>query len=170
MKRIVKYIVLLFTIIFSIVFLVALVYPYMLKESGIQSKAKSNVKRPSVVSDEPIKTYEFPNNHSKRFIYPANGFRDPFRTASASVVVNPPLITAHSAEKSSVTLTGVLWGKSPVAIIKDLTSNRTYVAKVGQDIGKAKIVEIKQRSVVIRNNDKTSELQVWSSKTGIQVD
>jgi hypothetical protein len=65
-----------------------------------------------------------------------------------------------------VALTGVVWGKSPVAIIKDLTSNRTYVAKVGQDIGKAKIVEIKQRSIVIRNNDRTSDLLVWSSKPG----
>jgi type II secretory pathway component PulC len=170
MKKIVKYIVLLFTIIFAIVFLVAVVYPYMLKESGgIQSKSNNNVKRPSVISDDPIKTYDTPNTHSKSFIYPANSFEDPFSKASASVVVkSSQQPTVPSTYKSSVALTGVIWGKgSPVAIIKDLNSNRTYVAKVGQELGTAKILEIRQRSVVIRNNDKTSELQVWSSEPGI---
>jgi len=61
-------------------------------------------------------------------------------------------------------LTGIIWNKNaPVAIIKDLTNNKTYVAKIGQEIGNAKILEIKQRSVVIRKDDKTSELLLYNS-------
>lgn len=167
MKRLIRYTALIFIIVFAIALLVVVVYPYILKESGIQSNANGKVKRPVVVSDEEIlKTYDLPSNRTKSFIYPANGFRDPFSKASASVAEKPSQPVVPSTEKPSVALTGIVWGKSPVAIIKDLTSNRIYLAKVGQDIGVAKIVEIKQRSVVIRDNDKTSELQVWTSKPG----
>jgi len=169
MKRLIRYAALLFTIVFAIALLVVVIYPYMLKESGIQANANSKVKKPVVVSDEDntLKTYDLSNNHSKSFVYPANVFRDPFSKVSAPVVVKPSSPVSPSTDKPSVTLTGVVWGKSPMAIIKDLTSNRTYVAKVGQDIDKIKILEIKQRSVVIMNNDKTSELQVWSAKPGM---
>ena len=167
MKRLIRYAALLFTIVFVIALLMVVVYPYMLKESGIQSKANGKVERPVIISDEDtIRTYDL-NNHSKSFIYPVNGFRDPFSKASVPMVVKPSQPAIHPTEKASVALTGVVWGKSPVAIIKDLTSNRTYVAKTGQEVGKAKILEIRQRSVMIKRGDETSELQVWSSKPGI---
>jgi len=90
MKRLIKYAALSFTIVFIIAILMNVVYPYMLKESGIQLNVKDNIKKPLVISEDIVKTYELPKIHSKNFIYSANGLSDPFRKASAPAVVVKP--------------------------------------------------------------------------------
>ena len=165
MKKLFKYVFLLSIIAFAIIIIATVVYPYMLKGIDPQAKVKNGKRSQSVSNEAAIKTYELSNTSSaKSFIYPEGKSRNPFQRTSPLVAGNPSQSKVFVATQPEISLTGVVWGNNaPVAIIKDLANNRTYVAKVGQEIGSIKIVEIRRRSIIIKNGDKTSELLVWES-------
>jgi hypothetical protein len=165
MKKLFKYVFLLSIIAFAIIIVVTIVYPYMLKGIDPQAKVKNGKGSQSVSNEATIKTYELSSASSaKSFIYPEGKSRDPFQRTLPSVAGNPSQSEVFVATQPEISLTGVIWGNNaPVAIIRDLTNNRTYVAKVGQEIGSIKIVEIRRRSIIIKNGDKTLELLVWES-------
>jgi hypothetical protein len=165
MKKLFKYVFLLSIIAAAIIIVATIVYPYMLKGIDPQAKVKNGKRSQSVSNEAAIKTYELSNTSSaKRFIYPEGKSRDPFQRISPSVAGKPSQSEVFVATQPEISLTGVVWGNNaPVAIIKDLANNRTYIAKVGQEIGRIKIVEIRRRSIIIKNGDKISELLVWES-------
>jgi hypothetical protein len=61
-------------------------------------------------------------------------------------------------------LTGVIWDEEcPIAIITD-SANNSYLVKTGEEISKAKVLAIRQRSITIESGDRVKELVLWPSK------
>jgi hypothetical protein len=105
-------------------------------------------------------THDFQLNAlHKDFVYPANVTRDPFKQVSVPDAQQKPTV-----QQPTIMLTGVIWdAESPIAIITD-SDNNSYIAKIGQEINRVKVLTIRPRSITIERDGKIEDLILWPTK------
>lgn len=82
------------------------------------------------------------------FDYTRTGRRDPYKSLMSSSDVRPLL--------SDLKLTSVAYddsGQHSVAILRDLVTKERYMLKVGQRLGRLRVVDIKYKSVVFTTDE-----------------
>jgi len=128
-----------------------------LSEAGIAKKQESTsaVRTVKEATDDPPIYY-------KGFVYPMDNTRDPFQKTSALADAQEPL--KDVVTQLNIMLTGIIWDEeNPVAIIAD-SDNNSYLVRTGEEIRKAKILNIQPRSITIERDGETQELVLWPAK------
>ena len=121
-------------------------------DSDISPQAASNSDKQVSSSNESISTY------IRDFIYPVENTRDPFVQVSVPVVV---IQTTSTGRKLDIILTGIIWDdEDPIAIVTDSRSD-SHLVRIGEEIGKAKILAIHPGSITIEVNGEKRELMLW---------
>ncbi|MDH5234633.1 MAG: hypothetical protein OEW77_06705 [Gemmatimonadota bacterium] len=114
--------------------------------TGVVAEAQTTVEPPPVVP-----TREFPTDSLGRLIfsreaynYPRGGRRDPFASLIATGDIRPIF--------EDLTVTGILvdpTGRNSQAILKDISTNEIYKARVGSVFGRIRVTAIREGEVAV---------------------
>ena len=126
-------------------------------ETGITGKQESTSAARTVkeATDDPPIYY-------RDFVYPMDNTRDPFQKTPTLADAQEPLQDAVT--QLNIMLTGIIWNEeNPVAIIAD-SDNNSYLVRTGEEIRKAKVLNIQPGGITIERDGETQELVLWPAK------
>jgi len=133
----------------------------ILAAPGSHSESQASLTKPEMTQKDSAFSLRIdPNNLLARDIFEFEGEKKVAPKKTRAAISQKKIVNVSPGIK--LRLVGVVWSStSPVATLENMITSETYILSPGEKAGPAKLVSVKQTSVILHTPSGISRLKVW---------